>query len=86
MAETKKEEFICMVQQFMSFIFSSQPQFANYFRTTYLKKVEEWLTCHRVGTLVNTNMHIKAFHRVLKYIYLNGKQNRRVEHLLHILL
>ena len=30
-------------------------------------------------------MHVEAFHRVLKYIYLNGKQNKRVDHLVHIL-
>ena len=42
-------------------------------------------TCYRVGTVVNTNIHIEAFHRLLKVVYFEGKQNRRLEHLLSII-
>ena len=74
------------MQQFMSYLVSLHPEFATYFRSYYLKRVEKWAFYHRIRTLVNTNMHTEAFHRVLKYVYLNGKNNRRIDHLLHILL
>ena len=35
---------------------------------------------------MNTNMHSEAFHRVLKIVYLHHKQNKRVDHLIHVLL
>ena len=40
---------------------------------------------YRVRTVVNTNMHLEAFHRLLKVVYLGGKQNRRVDYLLSII-
>ena len=86
MSETNNVEFTCIMQQFMSYLVSSHPEFATYFRSYYLKRVEKWAFYHQIRTLVNTNMHTEAFHRVLKYVYLNGKNNRRIDHLLHILL
>lgn len=35
---------------------------------------------------VNTNMYVEAFHRVLKYVYLKGKVNKRLDKCLGILL
>jgi len=35
---------------------------------------------------VNTNMHLESFHRLLKVVYLQGKQNRRLDHLISIIL
>ena len=35
---------------------------------------------------MNTNMHIKSFHRVLKMVYLQHKHNRQVDFLIYILL
>ena len=43
------------------------------------------LRCYRVATVVNTNMAVKAFHRSLKVCYMEKKQNRRIDRLLHIL-
>ena len=85
LAEADEQHFMDFIQRFMSFLITMHPEFAGYFRTHYLNRIQEWSTCHRVGTLVNTNMHVEAFHRVLKYIYLNGKQNRRLDHLIHIM-
>ena len=31
-------------------------------------------------------MHLESFHRKLKVVYLESKQNRRLDHLLHVLL
>ena len=35
--------------------------------------------------MINTNMFVEAFHRLLKKVYLEGKQNRRLDHLLCVL-
>ena len=37
---------------------------------------------------MNTNMHLESFHRLLKVVYmdLEGKQNRRLDHLISIIL
>ena len=42
--------------------------------------------CYRQGSFINTNMYVEAFHRVLKYIYLRGKVNRRVDTCVHALI
>ncbi len=60
--------------------------FHKYFNTQYVPHTEQWATCYRVGTVVNTNMFAEAFHRTLKVIYFNRKQNRRVDYLIHTLL
>ncbi|KAJ7051026.1 hypothetical protein C8F01DRAFT_925647, partial [Mycena amicta] len=34
----------------------------------------------------NTNMLVEAWHHVLKSMFLHGRRNRRLDHLLHILV
>ena len=50
-------------------------EFYIYFSTYYCTRVEQWASCYRQNTEVNTNMFIESFHRVLKIIYLKHKQN-----------
>ena len=37
-------------------------------------------------TTINNNMYLESFHRVLKILYLNHKQNRRIDSLLITLM
>ena len=60
-------------------------RFYEYFKRTYVKRCEQWASCYRIGCMANTNMFAEAFHRLLKVVYLEGKQNRRVDTLLHTL-
>ena len=60
--------------------------FAEYLQTWYCGRTEQWAYCFCIGTPANTNMAVEAFHRYLKVVYLEGKQNRRIDHLLAILL
>ncbi len=53
--------------------------FAEYFDKFWVQHKESWGYCYRVGEGINTNMFVEAFHRVLKYNYLQGKYNRRVD-------
>lgn len=57
-------------------------EFKKYFVSTYVPRKELWAVCYRKHLMLNTNMVLEAFHKVLKYIYLKGKQNRRVDDLL----
>ncbi len=60
--------------------------FLDYFRDNYLSRIAQWATHARCYANVNTNMHIEAFHRLVKTVYFHQKQNRRVDCLLNVLL
>ena len=86
--EGDESSFRLRIQQLLSWL-SSDPEmfsFLQYFRREYAKRSEQWAPCYRKATLVNTNMAIEAFHRLLKVCYMDKKQNRRVDKLLHLLL
>ena len=83
LAQTDHVEFHLKLQQFLSYIKTEHSEFYSYFSTYYCNRIEEWAVCHRKWKCINTNMIVEAFHRVLKGVYLEGKQNRRVDHLLH---
>ena len=58
----------------------------EYFQREYVQRVEQWAPCYRSRSLVNTNITLEAFHCLIKVCYLERKQNRRVDYLLHVLL
>ena len=70
----------------MSAVDTSEKRFSKYFTVHYCNRVEQWASCFRVKTIINTNMFLEAFHRTLKVVYMQQKQNRRVDFLLHTLL
>ena len=84
--ERDKTSFLVKLQQLMSYLKETQGQFFQYFNTHYVPHQNEWATCYRIGTIVNTNMFVESFHRLLKVVYLDSKQNRRVDSLLFVLL
>jgi len=86
LTEREKGKFHVLLQQFASLMKVKHPSFFTYFSNTYAHRAPIWATCYRVGTIANTNRHLEAFHRKLKVVYLNNKQNRRLGSLLHILL
>ncbi|XP_068086255.1 uncharacterized protein [Anabrus simplex] len=61
-------------------------EFAIYFRENYLKNVKSWAYCYRINSGLNTNMHIERMHRTLKYIYLHGKNVKRLDKAIHALM
>lgn len=74
------------LQQFLTIIQGTSVELLQYFTKHYCGRTEQWALCYRAGTQVNTNMFIESFHRLLKVVYMEHKQNRRVDFLLHILL
>ena len=75
-----------VLARFLSFTMTNYPRIFDYFRDTYAMRCSQWATCYRFGTIVNTNMHLESFHRMLKVVYLHGKQNCRLDHLITIIL
>ena len=64
----------------------STKSFSEYFQNNYVGRKEQWAACYRQGSMINTNMYVEAFHRVLKYLYLKGKINKRVDKCIYALL
>ena len=58
---------------------SATKEFAEYFDVHWVPYASRWGYYFRCGLGINTNMFCEAFHRVFKYNYLKGKQNRRVD-------
>ena len=86
--ETDKEAFETLLSKTTAQLsaYSETKSFAKYFTTYYAFRKQQWASCYRHEACVNTNMYMEAFHRVLKYIYLKGKVNKRVDHCVHTLL
>ena len=84
--ENEERDFRLLLQQFLSKIDSTESRFSKYFKDHYCNRLDQWASCFRVKTIVNTNMFLEAFHRTLKVVYMQQKQNRRVDFLLHTLL
>lgn len=60
--------------------------FAEYFVKHYKSRSTQWASCYRISSGVNTNMYLEAFHHVLKYKFLKGKKNKRLDRLIQTLL
>lgn len=61
----------------------------EYFRKHYCQhesRIRQWAMWARRGSIVNTNMFLESFHKILKFKFLNGRQNRRMDTLLYTLL
>lgn len=60
--------------------------FGEYFQKYYANRPEKWAFCYRKGLRLNTNMFLEAIHKKLKYCYMEGKKNRRVDKCISYLL
>ena len=73
------------LQQFLAWLRNVSQPMATYFEKEYSSRPREWAMCFRIGTRANANMFVESLHRTLKEVYLDRKQNRRVDHLLSAL-
>ena len=80
--ESTESTFRVMLQKLLVYLEENEPAFADYFRNWYCTRLQQWAPCYRQHTIANTNMYLESFHRLLKIIYLNHKQNRRIDYLL----
>ncbi|KAL4082867.1 hypothetical protein QTP88_029521 [Uroleucon formosanum] len=61
-------------------------EFHSYFQSNYLNRVEQWAYCHRRLCGINTNMYLESIHKTIKYFYLNGRKNKRMDQCINALL
>lgn len=61
-------------------------EFYHYFQCNYLNRVEQWAYCHRNLCGINTNMYLESIHKTIKYFYLNGRKNKRMDQCINALL
>lgn len=80
--ETNEAGFRRSLQNVLAWLREISEAMASYFEKAYARRPREWASCFRVGTRANTNMFVESFHRTLKEVYFERKQNRRVDHLL----
>ncbi|KAJ8914484.1 hypothetical protein NQ315_002756 [Exocentrus adspersus] len=81
MQETDENTFLKMVENFLILLKCDNQlaEFAKYFEANYVKNIKCWAYCYRMHSGLNTNMHLERMHRTLKYIYLRGKKNKRID-------
>ena len=80
--ETAENGFRVKLQQLVSYLRLNHERFALYFEREYVSRIHQWATFHRI----KANMFVESFHRLLKVVYLEQKQNRRIDTLIHQLL
>lgn len=61
-------------------------EFGHYFQTNYVNRKEQWAYCHRRSCGINTNMFLESVHKTLKYHYLKGRKNKRMDLCINALL
>jgi len=86
--ETNIDRFIKLVDGFLVDVYGDDDtkEFASYFENFYLKRVSEWAYCYRKASFINTNMYLESFHKMLKYYYLEGRKNKRLDTCIDALL
>lgn len=85
--ESEESSFRLRLQKFISWLSddSDLSNFSEYFVKEYAQRLEQWAPSFRMATVVNSNMAVEAFHRRLKVCYMEKKNNRHIDWLLHIL-
>lgn len=70
-----------MMQKFLQNLLRNEDtmEFGKYFKTHYASKAKSWAYCYRLHCGINTNMHIERMHYTIKYLYLKGKHNKRLD-------
>ena len=66
MQESNKEMFENLLKGFLSDLKNQLKTkvFGQYFERNYVCRKEQWAFAYRAGSEINTNMFVKAFHRV----------------------
>lgn len=76
------------LQNFLNILISDEDtkHMYDYLVRNYFENRFQWAYCYRKGSGINTNMHLESMHKVVKYIYLEGKKIKRLNKAIHDLL
>ena len=83
---TEKEKLHQLIKQFLSELDllpdAKGADLAKYLRTTYftLERIKKWSLAYRPkGWKLNHTMHLESWHKKLKYFWMAGKGNKRMD-------
>jgi len=78
---TDKLEFHKVILNFENELHGDEEtcNFGVYFQKNYAHNYIKWAYCYRKNAGINTNMRLEAMHKILKYIYLDGKKVKRLD-------
>lgn len=77
--ERDPSAFEIMISNFCKQFDPETTDFIEYFKEYYLDKRECWAYCYRLNNGLNTNMNLERMHGIIKYIYLKGKNVKRLD-------
>ncbi len=88
MEEVDETKFIEVFHSAANYIKTNEgfEQFLQYFENTYGNRHEQWALCYRKDAGMNTNTYTESFHRVLKYVYMKGRVNKRMDAIINLLI
>ena len=86
MEEVEQEKFHALLEGALVKMESTNSRFYDYFKQTYASRYAIWAYTYRKAAGINTNMYAESFHRVLKYIYMKGNVNKRLDSIIHLLM
>lgn len=78
---TDINDFILYLEQVLKDLLedSDTREFGEYFLRNYYNRPNSWAYCYRQGLGINTNMYLESLHKILKYIYLEGRKVKRLD-------
>ncbi|XP_072383099.1 uncharacterized protein [Diabrotica undecimpunctata] len=83
--ELNEINFLKEIQNFVDML-QNDPDlimFGKYFVDNYINRCEQWAYVYRKTAGVNTNMHLEAMHKCIKYFQLDGKVVKRLDKGVH---
>jgi hypothetical protein len=86
MEEVDQEKFHTLLEGALIRMESTNSRFYDYFKQTYASRYAIWAYSYRKAAGINTNMYAQSFHHVLKYIYMKGHVNKRLDCIIHLLM
>uniref|UniRef100_A0A8D8PZ63 MULE transposase domain-containing protein n=1 Tax=Cacopsylla melanoneura TaxID=428564 RepID=A0A8D8PZ63_9HEMI len=86
--ETSEDRFTVLLHSFLQKMGtdSQKQEFLNYFKTYYVNRPHAWAYCYRKKLGINTNMHLEALHKKIKYVYFDGKVVKRIDLAINVLM
>ena len=86
--EMDREQFLKLLKKaiFQMKEDTKTKRFADYFTQTYASRYQQWAFCFRKLAGINTNMYVESFHRTLKYVYMKGHVNKRLDSMIYMLM
>lgn len=88
MDEPEEDEFHKKCKGFLMHLSKANyQQFLTYFNENYLdeNRIKLWPKCFRKDVTLHTNNFLESMHRLLKYVYMNGKKVKRLDYTLYVL-